>query len=131
MKFLLDTHILIWALAEPERLQPKVRERLEAREHQILFSSASIWEIAVKKGLKKSAFEVSSELILRESERIGFVELPVFSRATVLIEKLHHYHEDPFDRLLVAQAISESARLITADSKLALYSDLVELMERV
>jgi PIN domain nuclease of toxin-antitoxin system len=131
MKFILDTHILIWALAEPEKLQPKVRRKIETTANEILFSSASLWEIAIKSSLKKNNFEVGAERILRESERVGFLELPVFSRATILIETLHHYHQDPFDRLLVAQAISESARLITADSKLVPYSDLVELMAKV
>jgi PIN domain nuclease of toxin-antitoxin system len=125
VRLLLDTHILIWALIEPERLTEVVRGDLESRENEVLFSAASIWEMAIKAALGRANFQVSPDRLLDEALAIGFAELPVTSRAAARVSVLPHHHRDPFDRLLVAQAMVEPALLYTADPVLPAYSDLV------
>ncbi len=128
MRILLDTHILIWALIEPERLAPVVRSELEDPSHDVIFSVASVWEIAIKAGLGKSDFRVAPLEIVEAARDSGFVELPIGVRAALRVQTLPHHHRDPFDRLLVAQAMCEPAVLYTADPQLAPYSELVELI---
>ena len=125
MKVLLDTNILLWAIIEPSRLRPEIRRLLEDREHDILFSAASIWEIAIKTALGRADFRVSPEEILDEAVANGFVELPVHSAAALRVATLPLHHRDPFDRLLIAQAMAEPARFYTADAELKAYSELV------
>ena len=125
MKVLLDTNILLWAIIEPSRLKPAIRGMLEDRRHDILFSAASIWEIAIKTALGRADFKVSPEEILGEAVANGFVELPVRSAAALRVATLPLHHRDPFDRLLIAQAMTEPARLYTADAELEAYSELV------
>jgi len=128
VRVLLDTHVLVWALIEPQRLSQKVRATLEHPAHEILFSAASVWEIAIKAALGKAQFKVAPARLFEAALAVGFVELPVRAQAALKVQTLPHHHRDPFDRLLVAQAIAESAVLYTADSQLARYSDLVELI---
>ncbi len=128
MRILLDTHILIWALIEPNRLPPIIRSKLEDPSHEVIFSVASIWEIAIKAGLGKSDFRVAPDEIVETAHESGFVELPINVRAALRVQTLPHHHRDPFDRLLVAQAMCEPAVLYTADPQLAAYSELVELI---
>jgi len=128
VRVLLDTHILIWALIDPNRLPSAVRSKLEDPSHEVIFSVASVWEIAIKAGLGKSDFRVAPVEIVEAARESGFVELPVNVRAALRVETLPHYHRDPFDRLLVAQAMCEPAVLYTADPQLAVYSELVELI---
>ena len=125
MRLLLDTHILLWALQGSERLAVGARSDLQDPGNEILFSSASIWEIAIKASLGRGDFGVEPADILRAATDIGFAELPVHSAAALLVARLPWHHRDPFDRLLVAQAISEPAVLFTADSRLEPYSELV------
>ncbi|MFO1025706.1 MAG: type II toxin-antitoxin system VapC family toxin [Acetobacteraceae bacterium] len=125
MRLLLDTHILIWALAEPSRLPDAAREVLEDTANQVLFSSASIWEIAIKASLGRVDFSVVPRLILEAAVSTGFAELPVTARAALKVAELPPHHRDPFDRILVAQALTEPAQLYTVDRKLAAYSELV------
>ncbi len=128
MRILLDTHILMWALIEPNRLPPIIRSKLEDPSHEVIFSVASIWEIAIKAGLGKSDFRVALDEIVETAHESGFVELPINVRAALRVQTLPHHHRDPFDRLLVAQAMCEPAVLYTADPQLAAYSELVELI---
>jgi len=128
VRLLLDTHILIWALIEPVRLTPDVRATLEDPDHEIMFSAASIWEIAIKTALGRSDFRVAPRQIVEVALETGFVELAVQARAALRVESLPHHHRDPFDRLLVAQAMCEPAILYTADRQLAPYSELVKLI---
>lgn len=125
MRLLLDTHILLWALIEPDRLNHDVRTLLEDREHVVLFSAASAWEMSIKAALGRADFKVAPSEIVAAALDAGFEELPVRSAAALAVATLPHHHRDPFDRLLVAQAITEPARLYTADAALALYSELV------
>jgi PIN domain nuclease of toxin-antitoxin system len=128
MRFLLDTHILLWALAEPERLPRKARSLLEDDSNEIQFSAASIWEIAIKAQAGRIDFPVSPDEIAAAAKETGFVELCVSAKHGAAVRSLPLHHRDPFDRLLVAQAITEPARLLTVDSVLGLYSELVEVL---
>jgi PIN domain nuclease of toxin-antitoxin system len=117
--------VLIWALVEPSRLSPSVRAQLEDPGQEVLFSAASLWEISIKAALGRADFKVMPAEILSAALETGFVELPVRAAAALAVADLPHHHRDPFDRLLVAQALTESARLYTADAALEAYSDLV------
>lgn len=128
MRLLLDTHLLLWALAEPGRIDVATRSVLEDPGNEVLFSAASLWEIAIKAGLGRSDFSFDPQQILQAALDTGFVELPVQSKAAVRVAGLPPHHRDPFDRLLVAQAIDEPVRLYTADPLLPPYSELVTLV---
>jgi PIN domain nuclease of toxin-antitoxin system len=128
MRLLLDTHLLLWALAEPDRLDATTKAVLENASNEVLFSAASVWEITSKTGLGRSNFAFAPQQILRAALDTGFVELPVRSDAAVLVAKLPPHHRDPFDRLLIAQAMSEPVRFYTADPLLPPYSKLVTLV---
>jgi PIN domain nuclease of toxin-antitoxin system len=125
MRVLLDTHVLLWALAEPRRLDGEARAVIESTDAEVLFSAASIWEIAIKSGLGRSDFAFDPSEIARAALDTGFTELAVRSNAAALVAQLPLLHRDPFDRVLVAQAIVEPATLYTADQQLVPYSDLV------
>ncbi len=125
MRLLLDTHVLLWALIEPDRLDPGLCDLLESPDHVVLFSAASIWEMSIKAALGRADFLVSPDRIVAAALDAGFEELPVRSAAALAVATLPHHHRDPFDRLLVAQAITEPARLYTADAALTAYSELV------
>jgi PIN domain nuclease of toxin-antitoxin system len=125
MRVLLDTHVLLWALAQPHRLDAETRATIESGATEVLFSAASIWEIAIKAGLRRTDFAVKPAQIARTAVDIGFVELVIRSDAAALVGELPLYHRDPFDRVLVAQAIVEPATLYTADDRLTRYSELV------
>ena len=125
MRVLLDTHVLLWALAEPNRLDEDSRASIESSDNEVLFSAASIWEIAIKTRLGRADFRVPPAEIARAARDTGFTELPVGVTAAALVADLPLLHRDPFDRLLIAQAISEPATLYTADERLAPYSELV------
>src|SRR3990167_6725917 len=128
MHILLDTHILLWALTEPEKLSQNAQDMLANPSHEILYSEASIWEIAIKCQIKRVAFPIPPNEIAQAANHSGFTELPVHSRAAVLVSELPLFHRDPFDRLLVAQALTEPAHLLTVDTALQPYSQLVQLM---
>ena len=100
---------------------------LAASETGVVFSVASIWEIAIKASLKRSDFGVHPDDIVSAAIKTGFTELPIRSDAAALVADLPLHHHDPFDRLLIAQAMREPARLLTADAQLAPYSELVML----
>jgi PIN domain nuclease of toxin-antitoxin system len=125
MRVLLDTHVLLWALAEPRRLDGETRATIESGDTQVLFSAASIWEIAIKAGLGRSDFAFDPTEIAQAALDTGFTELAVRLNAAALVSRLPLLHRDPFDRVLVAQAIVEPATLYTTDQQLVPYSDLV------
>lgn len=128
MRLLLDTHLLLWALAEPEKLGAAVLGLIEDPENEVLFSAASIWEVAIKAGLGRADFAVRPEEVARGAVEAGFLELPVRAEAASRVADLPPYHRDPFDRLLVAQAMDGPMRLYTADPLLPPYSELVTLV---
>jgi PIN domain nuclease of toxin-antitoxin system len=125
MRILLDTNILLWVITTPERLSESDRAAILDPANDILFSAASIWEIAIKAALRRAEFRVRPEAVAEEARDIGFTELPVHSSVASRVADLPLIHRDPFDRLLVAQAIAEPAILYTADARLSTYSELV------
>ena len=128
MRLLLDTHLLLWALVEPEKLGAEVRALVEDLENEVLFSAASIWEVAIKAGLGRADFTVRPEEVAWGAVEAGFAELPVRAEVAARVADLPLHHRDPFDRLLVAQAMAGPMRLYTADPLLPPYSELVTLI---
>jgi len=130
MRLLLDTHVLLWALSGSKRLSDEARELIESADNEVLFSAASIWEIAIKAQLLRAEFGVDVETIAAAARDTDFDELAISSRHAAGVAALPLHHKDPFDRMLMSQAIVEPARLVTADRALAAYSsDLVMLVE--
>jgi PIN domain nuclease of toxin-antitoxin system len=128
VRILVDTHVLIWALMEPGRLSLEVSGQLTSRSNDVMFSAVSIWEIAIKTALGRTDFRVSPRQIAAEAVRVGFSELPLVSDAAAQVADLPIVHRDPFDRLLVVQALAEGARLFTADAELQPYSELIHII---
>lgn len=121
MKLLLDTHLLLWVSAHSARLSASARTLLADPQNELLFSSASLWEIAIKRGLGRDDFEADSRSLRRALLDNRYQELPVTGAHTVAIEGLPPIHKDPFDRILVAQATVEGVTLLTADPLVARY----------
>ncbi len=121
MKLLLDTHLLLWAAGEPKRLPKNIRTLLEDMDNELLFSVASLWEVAIKSGLGRKDFRVEARLLRRGLLDNGYSELPIVSDHVVDIESLPSIHKDPFDRILVAQAAVEGITLLTNDPVVAQY----------
>jgi len=127
MKLLLDTHMLLWAAGSPNRLSAAARKLIDDPANELLFSAASIWEVAIKRGLGRNDFQADPRLLRRGLLDNGYRELPVMSEHVVAIESLPPIHKDPFDRLLVAQATVEGVTLLTADSVVAQYPGPVRM----
>ena len=125
---LLDTHLLLWAAFEPVRLSPEAVLILQSRETLLAFSLASIWEVAIKTSLGRAEFSVDPGLLQRALLAEGFVELPITAAHLVRVATLPWVHRDPFDRLLVAQAMADQLTLLTADATLKRYGRFVEVV---
>jgi PIN domain nuclease of toxin-antitoxin system len=122
VKLLLDTHLLLWAAAEPHRLPDVARTLLEDAETEPVFSPASIWEVAIKRGLGRPDFQLHPSLLRRGLLDNGYLELPITSEHAVAVAGLPPIHKDPFDRMLVAQATASGIELLTADEMVAQYA---------
>ena len=122
MNILLDTHFLIWALTEPERLSASVRDELADRRNTVYFSAASIWEISIKASLERKGFVYDPYETTRFAIDTGLLELPVSSLHAAGVCRLPWLHRDPFDRILVSQACAIPAYLYTDDETLPRYS---------
>ncbi len=123
-RILLDTHLLLWAVAEPRKLPPAARSRINGAD--VFVSAASIWEVSIKTALGKLAADPAE--LLAEIEPAGFSLLPVTGEHAAAVSRLPAVHADPFDRMLVAQAKTEPLLLLTNDAILAGYGDCVELV---
>jgi PIN domain nuclease of toxin-antitoxin system len=121
MKLLLDTHVLIWAAGFPERMSAEARDLVADAENELFFSAASLWEVAIKSALGREDFAVDARLLRRGLLDNGYGELPVASEHAVAIEGLPPIHNDPFDRLLIAQSMVEGITLLTADDEVSKY----------
>ncbi len=121
MKLLLDTQLLLWAAGQPERISKSARKLLNDPKNELVFSAASLWEVAIKSSLGREDFRAEPRLLRRGLLDNGYVELPVTSQHAVNIDGLPPLHKDPFDRLLLSQALSEGITLLTTDSALAGY----------
>lgn len=121
MKVLLDTHLLLWAAGEPEKLSQAALALIKAPENTLFFSAASLWEIVIKRGLGRDDFKVDPRLLRRGLLDNGYSELPVSSDHAIALETLPPLHKDPFDRILVAQAQVEGIMLLTVDERISQY----------
>lgn len=121
MKLLLDTHLLLWAAGDPARLPAAAHALIEDPDNALLFSAASLWEIAIKRGLGRDDFQADPRLLRRGLLDNGYEELPVAGEHAVAVDGLPLLHRDPFDRILVAQATVEGIALLTVDPVLAQY----------
>jgi PIN domain nuclease of toxin-antitoxin system len=128
VKLLLDTHLLLWAAGDPERLSAEARSLIADEANEPLFSAASLWEVAIKSGLGREDFVVDARLLRRGLLDNGYGELPVASEHAVAVTLLPPIHRDPFDRLLVAQATVEGIALLTADELVGRYPGPVRLV---
>lgn len=121
MKLLLDTHILLWAAGQPEQLPTKALKLLNDPHNELLFSPANLWEITIKRSLGRKDFQVDPRLLRGGLMDNGYSELMIASKHVMIINELPHLHKDPFDRILVAQAIAEDILLLTTDAIVAQY----------
>ncbi len=128
MRLLLDTHIALWAILDDPRLPDEARLLILASDNEIAVSAASVWEIAIKHGLAKKNMPVSGAKAMSWFTQAGYTLLPVTAEHAALVEELPPHHADPFDRMLVAQALAEPMRLMTHDPTVARYSDTVILV---
>ncbi len=122
VRLLLDTHVFLWSVGDDPRLSKKARSLICAAD-EVFISSASIWEASIKAGIGK--LDVDIDLLVNEIANSGFLELPVRAAHAAYTRHLPDIHRDPFDRLLIAQAMTEPLRLVTADGQLEKYTDLV------
>jgi PIN domain nuclease of toxin-antitoxin system len=128
MRLLLDTHIFLWAVAGSPLLKPAVRRLIEDAD-EVYVSAASLWEVAIKARLGK--IEADAQELAAAIDASGFLELPVSAAHAVGVARLDLHHNDPFDRLLVAQALAEPLKLLTTDAVLAKYSNVVLLVGEI
>ena len=126
MKFLLDTHLLIWAAGQPERLSKPARELIENPDNALYFSAASIWEIAIKSSLGREDFKADARLIRRGLIDNGYQEIAISSEHAAGLQALPLVHKDPFDRLLIAQSLVEGMPLVTVDPILSQYPGMIQ-----
>jgi PIN domain nuclease of toxin-antitoxin system len=128
MKVLLDTHLLLWAAGQPDRLPAAVRELIGSSDNEPYFSAASIWEVVIKSGLGREDFKLDSRVLRRGLLDNGYAELVIGSEHLLAIDNLPALHRDPFDRVLIAQAQVEGITLLTADQMVARYPGPVRLV---
>ncbi len=128
MNLLLDTHIALWAITDNPKLSQIARELIQSPKNTIWVSVASIWEIAIKHSLGRGDMPVSSREALQFFEDAGYRILNIQAEHVVAVEELAAHHSDPFDRLLVAQALVEPMRLMTHDKTVALYGSTIILV---
>jgi PIN domain nuclease of toxin-antitoxin system len=121
VKLLFDTHLLLWAVREPERLSRRAAGMLEDASHDRCFSVVSLWEAIVKSARRKPDFDIDCPRMRVKLFDSGFSELDVVAKHVFALRALPPIHGDPFDRLLVAQSIAEELTLVTADKQLAAY----------
>jgi PIN domain nuclease of toxin-antitoxin system len=121
MRLLIDTHLLLWSAGQSSRLSPQARSLIGDPHNELLFSAASLWEIAIKAGLERRDFRVDATELRRGLLINGYGELAVTGEHAVAVTGLPAIHKDPFDRLLLAQSIVEDITLLTSDAVIAQY----------
>lgn len=125
MNLLLDTHVALWAIVDSPKLTEKARELIQSPKTAVWISAASVWEIAIKHTLARGDMPVASRDAVRYFRESGYRFLAVEAEHAVAVEDLPAHHNDPFDRILVAQALIEPMRLMTHDALVARYSDTI------
>lgn len=128
MHCLLDTHLLLRAAGEPEKLSTKALKWIENAENILYFSPASFWEIAIKNQLGRADFKLDARLLKRGLLDNGYLELSINTEHSLHINLLPIIHKDPFDRMLIAQATIEGMVLLTADATVAQYAGSIQLV---
>jgi PIN domain nuclease of toxin-antitoxin system len=121
MKLLLDTHLLLWAAGQPARLSRAAHRLMNDSRNELIFSAASLWEIGIKRGLGRNDFQVEPRLLRRGLLDNGYTELPIGGDHTIALDGLPPLHKDPFDRILIAQAMVEGITLLTMDPLVGQY----------
>ena len=129
MKILPDSHLLVWLVAVSYKLPPDARELLESLENTLFFSAASIWELTIKYASGRADFTFSPALLRQALIEAGFEELPITATHGLAVGNLPALHKDPFDRILIAQAICESMLLLTSDETIAQYNGPIRLVK--
>ena len=125
MKYLLDTHILLWWLGNNPSLKPQARELIANPNNAIFLSAVTLWEIWLKQSIGKLTLPVDFEPRLAKE---GFESLPLSSEHTKIVSTLPWHHRDPFDRMLVAQAMATNFKLLTVDKEIAKYGEMTLLL---
>ena len=131
MRLLLDTHIALWAILDDRRLPKPVKGLIEDLDNEVIVSAASVWEIAIKHALgrgRRTDMPISGPVALNYFRRAGYGLLAVSAGHAAAVADLPPLHADPFDRVLVAQALMEPLRLITRDRRLAGYGSIVQVV---
>ena len=128
MKLLVDTHLLLWLAIGSDRLSAQARAVVEDAGNSPFFSAASIWEVAIKRGLDRPDFRADPGVLRAGLLENGYRELAVDGRHCLPLLSLPPLHADPFDRILIAQALTEGMTLVTADRKVAAYPGPVRLV---
>ena len=128
MILLLDTHLLLWAAGEPEKLSARAQSLLQDTGNELAFSAASLWEIEIKRGLGRPDFSVDPRRLRQGLLANRYREVPVTGEHAIALARLPPLHKDPFDRILIAQAEVEGIRLLTADKLVGQYGGAVELV---
>jgi PIN domain nuclease of toxin-antitoxin system len=126
LRILLDTHIALWALTDDPRLPDRARALILDEKAEIYFSAATVWEIAIKHALARGSMPISGDKAFSLFIQAGYRELPITAAHGAATGRLPGHHADPFDRMLVAQAVVEPMRLLTHDRRLKAYGDVVE-----
>ena len=126
MRLLQDTHLLLWAAGEPDKLSTRAKTLMEDQDNVLVFSAASLWEITIKTGLGRADFQVDPHLLRRGLIENGYEELPITSQHALAVGQLPDVHRDPFDRILVAQATVEGLLLLTRDPLVKAYPGPIE-----
>jgi PIN domain nuclease of toxin-antitoxin system len=128
MRLLLDTHLLLWVISQSSRLSPQARQLIGDPNNELVFSAASLWEVAIKVGRGRDDFQVDARLLRRALLDNGYRELAITGEHAVAVGGLPPLHKDPFDRMLVAQSVVEGVTLLTADPRVAQYPAPVQLV---
>ena len=128
MRVLLDTHLVLWSMASSRRLPNAARSLILDAANEVFYSAASVWEVAIKSVLRRRDFNANPTVLVRALAQSGFSELPVTAVHAARVAGLPAIHRDPFDRLLVAQSLSEPMTLLTNDAALVRYGPLVQLV---
>jgi PIN domain nuclease of toxin-antitoxin system len=128
VRVLVDTHLLLWAVASSRRLPKEARSLILDAANEVFYSAASVWEIAIKSELRRRDFKANPAVLVRALAQSGFAELPVTAAHAARVAELPAIHRDPFDRLLVAQSLAEPMTLLTNDAVLRGYGPLVQLV---
>ena len=128
MNLLLDTHLLLWSAGSDDLLSKRADALVKDPANTLWFSAASIWEVAIKRALDRPDFRVEPSVLRAGLLANGYSELAIDGRHCLSLVSLPRLHDDPFDRLLLAQAMSEGILLLTADRRLAAYDGPVELV---